>query len=169
MKNEYFYENDYAVIVVNRKGVPYHYMVDKEDINLLESYKGTLHRGTDGYCYANLPGPKGRKSVALHRMLMKPEAGMVVDHINRNTLDNRRDNLRVITTGQNTQNIYGNKRSETGIRGVSRNKKWGKPWRARVRLNGKDKHLGSFDTIEEAEQAAINARKKYLPYSTEIT
>ena len=169
MKNEYFYENDYAVIVVNRKGVAYHYMVDKEDINLLESYKGTLHRGTDDYCYANLPTGKGqRKRIALHRMLMKPNVDMVVDHINRNTLDNRRENLRVITTGQNTQNIHGNKRSETGIRGVSRNKKWGKPWRARVRVNGKDKYLGSFDTLEEAERAAIEGRKKYLPYSTEI-
>lgn len=169
MKNVWYYEKDYAVIIVKHKNAEHEYLVDIEDIDILHSYKGTLHRGSDKYCYANFYAGKGkRKRLALHRMIMRPDEYSVVDHIDRDPLNNRKENLRLITAGENTQNIFGNKRSETGIRGVSRNKKWGKPYRARLRKDGKDIHLGYFDTIEDAEKASIEGRKKYFPYSTEI-
>lgn len=56
--------------------------------------------------------------------------------------------------------------SKTGIRGVYWNKYNGK-WAAQVKLNGRNKHCGYFDSIEEAEKAVREGRKKYMPYSIE--
>lgn len=170
MKNEYCIMGDYVIIKITSKGEKYEYLIDLDDLPMLDSYTGTFSRGSDGYAYASFKTSKGnRKKIAMHRMIMQPDEKLVVDHINRNTLDNRRSNLRIITISQNSQNIYGNKRSRTGVRGVSKNsKKWGKPWRARLRVDGRDVQLGAFDSIEEAERVVIEARKKYMPYSVEI-
>lgn len=75
--------------------------------------------------------------------------GTVVDHINRNPLDNRRENLRVTTQQVNTLNAN-RQPGESGIIGVSRNKK---RWSATVCHNYKTIHLGTFDTPKEAAKA----------------
>lgn len=99
----------------------------------------------------------------LHRVVMDCPEGMVVDHINGNTLDNTLKNLRIVTKGQNLQNRRGaNRNNRSGIRGVT----WTEPnkkWRVKV---GK-RHVGMFDTLVEAEKAAKEARAKYMPFSSE--
>jgi hypothetical protein len=67
--------------------------------------------------------------------------GLYIDHINRNPLDNRIENLRLCTP---TQNEYNKPRK--GYRFEA-----GK-WRARIKINGKNKHLGMFDTEEQAKE-----------------
>jgi len=93
-----------------------------------------------------------QSDVRLGRFLLNPTPDMVVDHINGDTLDNRRENLRIATKSENQRNrrISG----KTGVRGVGFTK-WEGP-------NGKytvQFRIGSYDTIEEASEVAARARQ----------
>lgn len=101
---------------------------------------------------------KGRSNF-LHRLLMGNPSSLV-DHINRNTLDDRKENLRICTQTQNQQNRKGPARhSKSGIRGVTFH--LGR-WRATIVVLGISKHLGRFDTKEDAAIAYESASKKYF-------
>lgn len=78
----------------------------------------------------------------------------VVDHKNHNGLDNRRDNLRVATVGQNMANLRKKRGTSSRFKGVSavpRAHDIG--WCARIKINNRSKHLGYYDTEEEAAAA----------------
>jgi len=75
-----------------------------------------------------------------------------VDHINRNPLDNRIENLRVLTSQQNQWN--------TKAKGYCWHKQKNK-WQAHIMFNGKPKHLGLFTEEEDARQAYLNAKELY--------
>lgn len=81
--------------------------------------------------------------------------GMVVDHIDRDMRNNNINNLRLVTKSQNM--INSNKYEYSN--GYSYYKKSNK-WRARIRMDGKEKHIGLFNTEEEARQAYLNERNK---------
>lgn len=94
-------------------------------------------------------------SVGLSRWLLDAPAGVQVDHVNRDTLDNRRANLRLATRSQNGANCGFNPRNTSGFRGVSFHKELRK-WQAQI--SGKSTavpstYLGVFDTAEEAAAA----------------
>jgi hypothetical protein len=76
----------------------------------------------------------------------------VIDHINRNTGDNRLCNLRDTDRCVNNQNACTRKDSPVGIRGVTRHP-YSNKWRARIQANGKKMHIGTFDTVEAAAAA----------------
>jgi hypothetical protein len=100
---------------------------------------------------------KGRGTATIHREIMQPDDGMVIDHANRNCLDNRRGNLRVCTVSQNGANSRKpqGKRSSK-YKGVSWSSTIGK-WRAAYELMGKCKFIGNFDCEETAHAAYIKA------------
>lgn len=75
-----------------------------------------------------------------------------VDHINHNTLDNRRSNLRICTTQQNTFNRGPQKNNSSGFKGVHWSKKMSK-WVARIKHHGRGMHIGVFSVKEEAALA----------------
>ncbi len=79
--------------------------------------------------------------------------GLQVDHINGDTLDDRIENLRLVTQQENNFN-------ETRAKGYSWHKTSNK-WRAQLTLNDKQKHLGLFNTKEEAREAYLKAKEKY--------
>jgi len=90
-----------------------------------------------------------KKIIYLHREIAKPDVGMDVDHINHDTLDNRKENLRCATRSQNLANNR-HARGVTGFRGVIRGGKRDKlPYLAQI----SNKYLGSFLTAEEAARA----------------
>jgi hypothetical protein len=81
-----------------------------------------------------------------------------IDHVNGNKSDNRISNLRAATHSENQRNAKQNIRIISGVKGVY----WSKDrhrWYARLRYAGAYHHLGSFGTIEEAEQAVRAARE----------
>lgn len=84
-----------------------------------------------------------------------------IDHINGDKTDNRISNLRDVETYVNCQN---RKRARSGNRsgvlGVGWNKRIGK-WAAQIRVSGKSKHIGYFDTPEQAGLAYIEAKRQF--------
>lgn len=85
----------------------------------------------------------------------------MIDHINRKTGDNRICNLRIATNSQNQQNAGVRNDSTSGIRGVSWDKKRGK-WCARIKAKDTRRHLGYFESIEEAIAVRCAAESKYF-------
>lgn len=87
-----------------------------------------------------------------------------IDHINRIKHDNRPTNLRLATKSQNRQNILAHKNNQSGLKGVWLHKQTGK-WCASICVNGKNVHLCSRDTKEEAQKSYIRASKYFHEYS----
>ena len=85
---------------------------------------------------------------SLHRFLLgRQEKGMVIDHINRNKLDNRICNLRIITAKENSYNRTKNANSENKYKGVQ---KRGNKYIAVITKDGIKKEIGGFLTEEDA-------------------
>lgn len=108
---------------------------------------------------------KKRKSFKLHREITKCPVGMVVDHINGDTLDNRRENLRIVTHRENMSNQT-KRPGSSKYRGVTFKKKE-KKWVAQIQINGKRTYLGRFDIEEDAAKAFLEvAERVYGKYGT---
>ena len=116
-------------------------LLDPEDEHLRWAYVWQQDR--DGYAYsARLRS--AHKPSFLHRMILSPPPGEMVDHINGNTLDNRRSNLRAVdcrTNGQNRVKMPANNTS--GFRGVWFNAKRQR-WIAQAKKDGRVHRIGSF-------------------------
>jgi hypothetical protein len=138
-------------------------LVDDEDYSVLSAFKWHVNARTKGRFYALRREWNGvaRKStpVLMHRVIVNCPHGMVVDHINGNTLDNRRCNLRIATNQQNCSHRFGNKNNRSGHTGV-----WEvKPgiWRAALTFKRKRIHLGYHSSKEAAVEARRNAAVTY--------
>lgn len=108
------------------------------------------------YAYRGAVGGNSRTTVYLHRVVAGAGGGEVVDHVNGDTLDNRRCNLRICTPSQNAMNAR-KPPSSSGYRGVF---KCGEKWRVRIDANGKSHAIGRFtDKIEAAHAYDAAARK----------
>ncbi len=110
---------------------------------------------------------KNGKHIAIHRVILERiigrplEKGEYVDHRNNDGLDNRRENLRLASNSQNLANRGLNTNNKTGYKGVSWNTLCNK-YEAYIRVQGKRKHLGLFDTAEEAHKAYCDAAKEHF-------
>lgn len=98
--------------------------------------------------------------IVMSRLLTKAPLGLYVDHINGDTLDNQKSNLRVCTRQQNCFNRSINKKNKYGYKGIYPigHEKWG----AKIGINRKTIHLGSFKTKTEAAISYNKAAKKYF-------
>jgi hypothetical protein len=105
-------------------------------------------------------GKPQRKYLQLHRYIMQVDSPEeTVDHINHDTTDNRKANLRVLPTVLNTKNRNGkNKNNKSGYRNVSWN---GNQWIVQLQVDGKNTCLGKFDDVHEAGKFASEMRIKY--------
>jgi hypothetical protein len=96
------------------------------------------------------------KNVYLHHEIIGKKPGLVVDHINRNTLDNTRENLRHVTFRENALNHSSYTSSREGLGAT----KVGKKWQAQARINGKTTYLGLYPTKEEAHLVYLKAKEQ---------
>lgn len=96
--------------------------------------------------------------IVLSRVVIGAPKGKCVDHINGDTLDNRKCNLRICTKAENQRNTRLYKNNTSGYKGVLRN---GPYWRANIRVNKKAYNLGSYKTKEEAALAYNEGAKKF--------
>jgi AP2 domain-containing protein/HNH endonuclease len=90
-----------------------------------------------------------------------PEGNETVDHIDRNTLNDKNDNLRIATKTQSSGNTSVRSNNKCGYKGVTYCK-YTNRWRAIIRINGKATHLGRFDSPQEAHQAYVEAAKEHF-------
>ncbi|MCX5633335.1 MAG: AP2 domain-containing protein [Phycisphaerae bacterium] len=133
-------------------------IVDVEDFEKLNKDKWYLFENKNKNNFYAVR-TEGRRNIFMHRRIMNAPQGAIVDHINRNGLDNRRTNLRIVNNMQNCWNSErGFYNGASKYKGVRLDKRTGK-WYARIRHNGKEINLGSFDTEIEAAIAYDNAAK----------
>lgn len=100
------------------------------------------------------------KHIYLHRYIMNCPKDKYVDHINHNTLDNRKQNLRITNNADNLRNGEIRVNNKTGVKGVYFDNKRNK-YVANIKVNYKGIFLGRFDTLEEAAQVRKKAEIKY--------
>jgi len=124
-------------------------IVDPEDYEHLTQHKWYAHQdGKKYYAYRTIPFTK--KRIAMHRQIMHAPKGLIVDHIDGDSLNNRKSNLRPCTRAQNGYNRRPSHKSRSGYKGVYWHKHHGK-WHVRITKYGKTFYLGSFsDPIEAA-------------------
>lgn len=101
-----------------------------------------------------------RKSIKMQNMILGKKKDFVIDHIDRDGLNNQRENLRFATVQQNNVNHRISKNNTSGYKGVYWHKNC-KKWAAYIRLNRKAVHLGLFEKAKEAAHAYEKAVRKY--------
>lgn len=135
-----------------RKGGPEvvgYAQVDDEDHDRLAKHKWYLRK--DGYAGRN-EHPDGKtKTILLHRAVLDAPAGMQVDHIDGDKLNNRRSNLRLVTPAQNQYNRRPSDGSSR-YKGVSWHKRHTR-WTAYIKIDGKQHYLGFFENEIDAAVA----------------
>jgi hypothetical protein len=138
-------------------------IVDPRDFYWLNKYQWLAH-GKPECLYAVRFGftSAGKlNSFSMHREIMNPPPGLLVDHQNSNTLDNRRDNLRLATHWQNTCNRRKTKsKTSSKFIGVYFDKRTRK-WAAKIKCMAKIIWLGRFSDETDAAKAYDEAAKKY--------
>ena len=127
-------------------------IIDDEDFKRVSQYKWHFH--STGYAFTHARNTKDKK-LRLHRFILNPPKTILIDHINRDKLDNRKENLRFATKQQNGMNS-GKKRKFTSsiYKGVQLDKRavqknYPSIWVARLA----NKHLGHYQTEKDAAKA----------------
>lgn len=131
-------------------------IVDDLDFEWLSQWSWCAHKVTRGEWYASRGETRGGKSrhILMHREILGLKLGdpLTVDHRNRDTLDNRRSNLRKATHSENCANRRVRSDSKSGIKGVTWSKTFSK-WSAQVFKDGKRYGAGLHDSKEQASSA----------------
>lgn len=95
------------------------------------------------------------KNIRMHNLILSPKEGCVIDHINHNTLDNRKCNLRIVTYRANNLNRILNKNNKTGITGVrfKKNENVYEVYYGKI-------YCGRYKTLEEAKNKRLEMEQK---------
>jgi len=133
-------------------------MVDDEDYEELINYNWTVSKSPNtNYALRRIRIGKGKRfTQSMHALIAKTPKGMVTDHIDGNGLNNCKQNLRVVTYRQNTQNKHTTKSSiYPGVYWF----KLSESWNSRIQINHKIKSLGYFNNEIDAYNAYLKALK----------
>jgi len=126
-------------------------LIDDSDFELIKDYSLSLFKYRNNL-YIRTSWINGKRFL-LHRFIMNAPDNLMVDHINHNTLDNRRSNLRICTNQENRQNSIKHKISKRcKYKGVYRMSDEGKYY-ATIRFENKNIYLGTFENIIDAAKS----------------
>ena len=124
-------------------------VVDNEDYESLVKFSWAFHHM--GYAV------RGKPQVSMHRVIMNAKPGQLVDHKNRNKLDNRKQNLRFCTPRENQYNSTPRRKILKGIYWRESRK----AWIVRVKKDGKRVFVGYFKSLSKAKVACKEAVKEF--------
>ncbi len=145
----------------------YSAVVDDEDYDKLSTYKwrADIYRGVSYAMRSEVVAKYRYKQISMHRQLLK-EPNCFVDHIDGDTLNNQKSNLRLATIAQNNCNRKISKSNKSGYPGVFWVQRLSK-WRVDIKNNGKREYLGFYSSKEEAIQVkakkTIELKKEFSP------
>ena len=169
MKNNYIIEGNITRIILNRRhGKDMETIIDTEDFDKINAFEGSFYAAltrTDGKYYAKITVKSSDNEhkrkyyiVRMHRIILGYEEQLPhIDHINDDSLDNRKENLRIATNANNLKNrSHCNSNNVSGYRNVS---KVEDKYFVQLQINGKNKVLGKFTDAEEANRFSISMRQ----------
>lgn len=162
-RNQFTIQDDYAVIKLYSG---HETLVDVEDLDRIRNYTwyAQYFKPQDRFyiLMANRFARKdfGKSTVLLHRYILGVDhLDVLVDHENRNSLDNRKRNLRIATPAENVRNSGPSKLNKLGLKGVWKTSK--DRYLSQITFEGKREHVGSFDNPIDA-CIAYNKRAQEL-------
>lgn len=136
-------------------------LIDEDCLDIFSTHSWTtVKKGRNIYVVAETTKVDGKRPIVyLHRLITRAtDKNQIVDHINGNSLDNRRSNLRITDRKGNGRNQHS--RSRCGYKGVTCMKKLKKnPWLAQIMVNYKHIYLGIYPTPEDAAKAYDEAAR----------
>ena len=135
-------------------------LVDDADFEWLNQWKWYASKTHYGGFAAVRGATRINKRAYMHRIIMNTPKDLQIDHKNHDTLDNRKQNLRICTGSQNQHNQNCHKtRGISQYKGVTWSKK-SKKWKAQIRLDSKQYNLGGFENETEAAKTYDNKAKE---------
>lgn len=153
-ENKYILKDNHAEILINSKYGVLKALIDINDVDLCKKHYWTCNYQKTGDSFY-IKTSINNKVIRLHRFITNCPKNLVVDHINHNTLDNRKANLKVCTRFENSTNVSTNKSGVCGVIYTGHNS-----WNAYIHLKDKKINLGTFKTKQEAINARKNAEKE---------
>jgi hypothetical protein len=137
-------------------------LVDDEDYDFLMQWKWHAWTSPRGTYYAVRTERTGKqRTIRMHRLLLSAPDGVEVDHKTGGGLNNQKNNIRIATKAQNGANRSRFKNNTSGFKGVYRRSGPNK-WQARIRVDNKLRHLGTFSSVEAAARVYDAAAIKYF-------
>ena len=133
-------------------------IVDDADFEYLNQFKWYANNNYAVRCFTVSKNKVNR--ILMHREIMKISKGLIIDHIDRNGLNNQKNNLRICTNSQNLMNRCKNINNTSGFKGVVYNK-LDKKYRAKIYFNSKCISLGCYIDPKDAAKAYNEAALKY--------
>jgi hypothetical protein len=128
-------------------------IIDISDIELISDFSWHAHKTKYSF-YASRDASSYK---LMHRLIMNAPADFYVDHKDGNGLNNRRSNLRLVT---HQQNMLNRRRHQPGLKGTYFDKKKNR-WIVQIKIDGKQKKIGSFLNEQDAHQAYVDASQKF--------
>jgi hypothetical protein len=137
-------------------------IVDNEDYDYLNQFKWyASNKNGKFYVARTIRVSKNKKNyILMHRFIMKPDKGMVIDHLDGNPLNNKKNNLRICTHAENMRNSKININNKSGYKGVSYQENRNN-YRASIKFNNKTINIGDFIDPIDAARAYNAAALKY--------
>jgi hypothetical protein len=143
MPNKIIKFKDYALLECTDSNYNNKYTkIDLDDVERVSKYKWTIDKSTN-YVRTSSNG----KNFKLHRFILRYDDNLFIDHINNNRLDNRKNNLRIVTPKQNALNSSLCKNNTSSYKGIHKQKS---KWVVRIRYNNSTLYLGWYKSFKEA-------------------
>jgi hypothetical protein len=128
-------------------------IIDAEDVDIVISYNWqTGGNERCRYAQRGIRFQGSRSTQMMHRLIMPTSAGLMIDHIDGNGLNNKKSNLRIVNNAQNQMNQSMRSNNRSGFKGVSF-ASGSKKWKAQIEHNGSVEYLGLFQSAQLASAA----------------